>query len=297
MTNDTFAQLSKVIEHTAPEVGCQWLQQSIQALQNSADPAQDASMFSAMARRQLGSEPLPPGSGAVSVGRYPLPLDGWILGDLGRVVLLLSVAANREDGGARFITAVFRMGDEQERAAIVRGLMLLPDPPALKSLALEVGRTNSVLLYRALANGNPYPASYFTEREFNQVVLKSLFIGVPVDLIVGLRERANAELSRMCEDYVEERLNAFRSVPPDIWLAVGPFASKRGKRQLLTYLDDEAPLHRYYAARGLASHARDNAVVRAAISKRATIESDAKVSEALQAALRGATRTTTSTED
>jgi len=286
MSNEKLAQLVSVVRIATSDTGREWLDQSAQALRASTSLIDDASRFSAMARRKLGDDPLPRGSGAIAIGKYSIPLDGWILGDVGRVALLLGAAKDQPDHGARLVDGVFRMGNEQERAAIIRGLALMPEPESLKAIALEASRTNKVGLYRALAMSNPYPALFFDDHAFNQVVLKSAFIDLPLDSIIGLRERANPELSRMCEDYVDECLEAERSIPSDIWLAVAPYASKRGKRQLLKHLEHEDSQHRYFAAHGLIKHGRDNSVIRMALVQRELVETNVDVSQALRTALK-----------
>ena len=80
-------------------------------------------------------------------------------------------------------------------------------------------RTNILPLFESLACENPYPARYFPELHFNQMVLKAMFNSVALARIVGLPERRNAELSRMSTDYAAERTAAGRSVPADIALA------------------------------------------------------------------------------
>jgi hypothetical protein len=48
------------------------------------------------------------------------------------------------------------------------------------------------------------------------MVLKTLFLGVALERILGLDRRKTAELARMAEDYASERKAAGRSVPADI---------------------------------------------------------------------------------
>ena len=52
-------------------------------------------------------------------------------------------------------------------------------------------------MFEAIACENPFPARYFPELNFNQMVLKALFNGVALARIVGLRRRRNPELARM----------------------------------------------------------------------------------------------------
>lgn len=224
-----------------------WVEGSLAKLDKSTDVANDLSMLSAMARRKTGSEPMVSAS-PIQTPAGPVPIGRWPSGDLTRVLFVLKGISLHADNAVDMVALVFRYGDETERGAIVRGLSLLPEPESFKPLALEVGRANSLALYSCLALDNPYPAACYTEQEFNQLVLKCLFLGLEVEEIYGLVARANPELARMCEDYVDERVAAGRSVPADIWLAIGPHATERGERLLHDHLDSDDPRHRHYAA-------------------------------------------------
>ena len=169
---------------------------------------------------------------------------------------------------------MYRNGDELERVAIVQALVLLPEPISLKPIALETGRSNSLRLYSALALKNPYINACYLEPEFNQVVLKSLFNGLPIEQIIGLRNRANKELSRMCEEYVDERRAAGRSVPCDIWLAIGVHASKYGEQLMLEFLNHEDPQHRCYTATALGWRCDSNPTLADSLEQRLGNESE-----------------------
>jgi hypothetical protein len=80
-------------------------------------------------------------------------------------------------------------------------------------------------VFEAIACDNPYPARFFPDLNFNQLVLKAFFTGVAVQRIVGLADRRNAELVRMAQAYASERLAAGRTVPPDLdSVTLGPLA-------------------------------------------------------------------------
>jgi len=203
-----------------------------------------------------------------------LPLDDWSASDAARVLLLLAALERTDVEPRRLVHAYFKGGDESERAAVVRGLALLPEPAEHRAVALEAGRANSLRLYTALALNNPYPAGFYAEHEFNQVVLKSLFTGLDIGRIVGLVRRANPELSQMCRDYVEERENANRDVPRAIWLALAPHMDAAGERQLIRYLGDPDPLHRYYTAVAAGRLATRSAALQQALDQRRVQEGE-----------------------
>jgi hypothetical protein len=102
----------------------------------------------------------------------------------------------------------------------MRGVALLPGAAKYLPVVVDACRTNILPLFEAIACDNPYPASHFPERNFNQMVLKALFNNVALVRILGLADRANPELARMASDYAAERRAAGRSVPGDIGLAM-----------------------------------------------------------------------------
>jgi hypothetical protein len=73
-------------------------------------------------------------------------------------------------------------------------------------------------VFEAIACENPYPARFFPDLNFNQLVLKAFFTGIAVRRIVGLGARNSPELVRMANAYASERRAAGRSVPDDLSL-------------------------------------------------------------------------------
>jgi hypothetical protein len=158
------------------------------------------------------------------VGRAPIgarEYDGWNADDAARCVLLLG-AAERLEPQAFAAAAVecFERGDSREQQSWLRALSLMPEPERFRETAVDACRTNIVPLFESIACENPYPARFFPELSFNQLVLKAMFNNIALARIVGLRDRSNAELTRMAADYAAERRAAGRSVPPDIALAM-----------------------------------------------------------------------------
>jgi hypothetical protein len=276
------AILDRLLISAAPEAAA-WLREGMAFLSDQgADEEQLARRFAA-ARRRLGTDPLEEPFPVLDTACGEIRLRGWTLGDAGRACLLLTAVERMEQGWQDLVGRLFRSGDESERASLTRMLCLLPEPRALLGLALEVGRTNSLRLYAALVLDNPYPASCYEQHAFNQVVLKSLFTGLPIGRIVGLKGRANPELSRMCEEYRDERVAAGRSVPRDIWLAMEPHASPRGLELVLGALDDDQPEHRYNAVLALLARRSDPRVARA-LADRLTRETIPEVRRLLESA-------------
>jgi hypothetical protein len=84
------------------------------------------------------------------------------------------------------------------------------------------------------------------------MVLKALFIGVPLHPVDGLERRSNSELARMLLDYAHERWAAGRSVSPELWRCVGRYLDSRGVADLRRVLADEDPWQRRAGALALA---------------------------------------------
>jgi len=285
MIEDYLQHLHDAICSIATEAGWHWLEQGIHKLKTSPALEDDLTLLSAMARRKLGQQSLGEMATPIVTPVGEVTISGWAVGDAGRILLLLEAVRCQPEHSTALIAAVYRYGDELERAAILRALVLFPDAATLKPLALEAGRVNSLVLYQALALDNPYPAVYYTEHEFNQLILKAVFMNLPIERTVGLERRANAELTRMCEDFAEERIAAGRPVPVDLWLALGPCASPRGERLLLAYIRDEDPRQRYYAALALVQRQAVNPGLRTILEERLDAETDERVHSVLRAGL------------
>ena len=238
-------QLRSALSSIGNADGLLWLDSVCHKLRQSQEPENDLCTFSAMALRKLSNKQLNDETRQINTPHGTLQIATWDAGTIARSILILEAAQTWPAESTALINAVFRYGDENERASIVRGLILFPHAEALKSIALEAGRINSRFFYTALTEHNPYPAAFYTEHEFNQLVMKSLFMGIGIGTIYDLAQRTNLELSRMCEDYIDERLDAKRSVPEDIWLAARPFLSARGKQQM-EQLAENDPRHKNY---------------------------------------------------
>jgi hypothetical protein len=144
----------------------------------------------------------------------------WTHADVARFILLRDLAASVAPAEfAAAATACFEQGDAGEQASWCRAVSLLPRPEQYLQIVIDACRTNILPLFESIACENPYPARFFPERNFNQLVLKAMFNGIALARIAGLESRRNMELSRMATDYAAERTAAGRSVPADIALA------------------------------------------------------------------------------
>jgi hypothetical protein len=140
-------------------------------------------------------------------------------GDRARAELLSGVHARLDpDRALRLIEDVFRHGDAPEQIAVVRALGAFPNGERFVPLARRASRTHVVPVFEALACDNPYPAAYLPNDAFAQLVMKAVFLGLPLSRVLGLRARIEPELARMAADFAAERRAANRPVPDDLHL-------------------------------------------------------------------------------
>ena len=177
---------------------------------------------------------------------------GWSLDEAARVLLLCHVAARYKDFPALF-TDLCRTADVQEAVALYKGLPLYPAPKALVAQAAEGVRTNMRSVFEAVAHNNPFPREFFDQDQWNQMVLKALFIGSTLAPIQGLDARANRPLAEILCDYAHERWAAGRPITPELWRCVGPFAEGAALQDLKRALTSTDENERKGAALALSS--------------------------------------------
>ena len=146
--------------------------------------------------------------------RFP---EGFTLDEVGRAALLLEALAHLPPGEHLSLVAdLYTRGEIREKQAVLKVLPYLPAPESLLHIAVEACRSHVQPVFEAIACENPYPATWFPEPSFNQMVLKAIFTGTAVDRIVGLDRRITPDLVRMAEGYAAERRAAGRVVPDDV---------------------------------------------------------------------------------
>ncbi|HCM48524.1 MAG TPA: hypothetical protein DIS98_13860, partial [Colwellia sp.] len=116
----------------------------------------------------------------------------------------------------------YRGADESEKIAWLKGLLYVDEHGVALNTVINASRCNSLNEFSALALNNDYVAQHFPELNFNQLVLKSLFMGLDISCISTLSSRLNARLTNMCFSYAIEQALANRIPPASIWLAILP---------------------------------------------------------------------------
>jgi hypothetical protein len=185
--------------------------------------------------------------------------EAWSLDQAGRILFALSLPHEDPDAFCAVLDRVFEHADVGESVALCLGLPLFPYPEVHRKRAAEGVRSNMTAVLAAVALRNPYPAEQFDDAAWNQMVLKAAFEGLSLHNIYGLDTRANEPLARMLVDYAHERWAADRSVTPELWRLVGPFAENEAVDDLERVLGADTPAEREAAALALSQSPADRA--------------------------------------
>lgn len=177
----------------------------------------------------------------------------WSIDQAARSLLVLSLPSGDPDSLVATLDKVFQTADVGESVALYQTLPLLPHPERFTARAAEGIRSNMTSVFEAVALDNPYPSEYLDDAAWNQMVLKTVFVGSPLHRITGLDERANSDLARMLVDYARERRAAGRPVEPELWRPVGPYISAAHIDDIAIALDGDREDERLAAALALSA--------------------------------------------
>ncbi len=151
----------------------------------------------------------------------PPEMRHWDPVDWARLWLLREgLEATSHDDWASSVEVLFEGGELGEQVSLLRTLAALPEPELFVEVGVSACRTNAVAVFEAISCENSYPAAFFDELSFNQMVMKAVFLQVSLRRVRGLDERNNDELRRMAGDYASERRAASRPIPSDLALIV-----------------------------------------------------------------------------
>jgi hypothetical protein len=153
-------------------------------------------------------------------------VNGWSLVRLARVWFLTQLNAADKETFIKNMETLFDTAEMNELVALYSALPVLEYPEQWLFRATDAVRSNMGFVFDAIALHNPYPAKYFSELAWNQLVLKTIFNDKPVHFITGLEERENENLALILSDFAHERWAAGRSVAPNVWRLVSKFMNE-----------------------------------------------------------------------
>jgi len=192
-----------------PEESRIWLEERLSAARQGR--AEDVFLLFSAAGRRLGCS-------AASVTVSGIDASRWRAQDVGRVAALstlLSVVPSQAH--ASLVEDLYFRGSTDERRAVLLFLPLAQAAQQWLDLAVEACRTNTLPLFESIACENTYPARYFGEAQFNQLVLKTMFLDLDVQRIAQLTARITPQLILDLDDFRREREAAGRDVPAGIF--------------------------------------------------------------------------------
>jgi len=159
---------------------------------------------------------------------------GWTLDQLIRVELLTLLDDEN-------LAILFETAEMQEAVALTKALPFLNNPQNFLLRATDAVRSNMGPVFDAIAFGNTYPKTYFSEAAWNQLVLKCIFNDKAIHQIIGLDERANQTLANTLSDFAHERWSANRRVPSQVWRLIPRFLNETLRADVLKLTQSENP--------------------------------------------------------
>ena len=242
--------LRRWLSRYVAEESLTWLDQKKEQIAEGAGTRVFFTAFSAVPR-YLGKQDLeltPEDLQTAEAMRAGWSPSHWSVDQAARTLLVMALPQDNAEKYLQTLEQVFTTADVGELVTLYQALPLLPYPERLSARAAEGVRSNMTAVFNAVALRNPYPAQYFDDLAWNQMVLKALFVGSPLHLIQGLDRRANLALAQMAIDYAHERWAASRSVSPELWRLVGQFGDANTLMDLERAFADPDPLQQAAAA-------------------------------------------------
>lgn len=235
--------LYSCLERRLNDTAFQWLSETVYQIEEGGSERLFVARFSAVPR-QIGKADFEPDEREVRECDRICPgltLKHWSIDQAGRSLLVLAWANHHPDSYVGTVEKLFSTADMGELVALYQALPLFSHADRLLNQALVGIRTHITAVFNAIALNNPYPAAYFSEDAWNQLVLKALFVDSPLHPIVGLERRANPKLARMLSDYAHERWAAGRPVNPELWRVAAPYLERDRIDDLAKLLSSSNP--------------------------------------------------------
>ncbi|WP_026956317.1 EboA domain-containing protein [Algoriphagus vanfongensis] len=227
-TQDIRAFLSGILSKNAAEKSMLWLLQKSEKIQSTGSQTAFFLAFSQASRffdkgMLVLDETEKKEAHQLVEGYEP---EFWNVLQTARTYLLLSFPQEKEAWFAA-VNQLFETADMHEHQALFAALPLMPFQEDLIDRAIDGCRTNVALIFDAIALNNPYPAKYFPEANWNQMVLKAVFMQRPLYRIQSQDARSNPALAEIARDFAHERWAAGRNVMPELWRLVSPFLNEK----------------------------------------------------------------------
>ena len=156
--------------------------------------------------------------------KYPeFNIENWTLDQLCRFSLLMYYPLLSVES----LTKLISVADTREQISIFKSIPYLENASHFAPIVVNGIRTNIVDVFDAITLKNPYPASYFSQDEWNQMILKAVFMERPIYQIKDIDQRKNEKLAHVLFDYARERWAASRRVTPELWRMISGYITEK----------------------------------------------------------------------
>jgi hypothetical protein len=142
---------------------------------------------------------------------------------------------------------LYRYGDAHERRAVILAIVGSSGEEDL-ALVRDAFRSNDPRLVTAAAAA----AGQLADDEVDQVLMKCVFMGIPLEQVPMLADRATGKTARMVAGFVLERVCAGRDVAPDVWAVIDRYPPEAELAQIGEQLHAPDPERRRAASAALA---------------------------------------------
>jgi len=156
--------------------------------------------------------------------KYPeFNIENWTLDQLCRFSLLMYYSLL----SVKSLTKLISVADTREQISIFKSIAYLENASHFTPIVVNGIRTNIVDIFDAIALKNPFAASYFSQDEWNQMILKAVFMERPIYQIKNIDQRKNEKLAHILFDYARERWAASRRVTPELWRMISGYITEK----------------------------------------------------------------------
>jgi hypothetical protein len=125
------------------------------------------------------------------------------------------------------LTKLISVADTREQISIFKSITYLENASHFTPIVVNGIRTNIVDIFDAIALKNLFAASYFSQDEWNQMILKAVFMERPIYQIKDIDQRKNEKLAHVLFDYARERWAASRRVTPELWRMISGYITEK----------------------------------------------------------------------
>jgi hypothetical protein len=212
------AFLRDLLGRVLPPTAVQWFDGEIESAQAKFDERR-LNIAVGMVGRKVGRRDLAPSADDIAAAEKLRPLwqpQHWATDEAARVAIVLATYRGEGKDFAARVDRLCATGELNEHVAYLKGFAIFPAGKDLHGRARKGVRSSTTAVFQAIACNNPYPHDYFDDDAWNQMVVKCVFSGLPIESIVGLHARRNRELVVMLRDLVSERQAAGRVTPEEV---------------------------------------------------------------------------------